>query len=619
LAIGIAIWVRRPTVVASSTESVAVLPFDVRGLDAPMAGGLAYLLSNSLDGAGELQSIDPAAVISAAERAFRTPAVSPEVAERFVKRWGARYFVLSSAVGSSTLTLNSKLYDVSNPSTAIASGAAEGPIDSLQVLIDSLTIGLLANRVGATHEFRKAASTATSSAAFRQWIIGEAHFRAGRYDSAVSAFNRAVKEDPNFALGYYRLSAAAEWNFDYIDARTAADKAAELADSRLSEQDAMVLTAWVDFLKGNANTAERNYRRILVRSPANVEARSGLAEVLVHYNPIRGLTIAQAKREFDILLESVPEYGEARYHALEFATRDRNRLAFDTLLRDMSPRNPQASAWRTVRAFVFGTVAEQNAVLTALDTASNETIGIAALRLAAHAHEFDGATRITRKLLRPGQPEEWRAVAHIFLASLALARGDGAAAQKELALAEPFERDWTRELGALFLLHPAVNATQQQIRNELKKLEEWKPGDHSPAYRNPFLAIHATEHAALRIYLLGLLNAAVQDTAAAQRFRRELQSTSGRRGQPEVSVALAQSLQGHIAFARGDLANARRLLLSVALPAPPEFLASPFFARSHDRWTIARISRQLGETAEAERWERSLNEGFDFPWTAIAK
>ena len=599
---------RRDPTIPRSASVVAVLPFTVNGEATYLRDGLAQLLSNNLDGVGELRTVDSHGLLSRSDR-LRDD-ITPERAARFVDGFGARYFVLGRVVQTgNALTLTASMYDIQQPVAPIAKASEQGALDSVQtVLINRLTQQLLASfgRGPSQQVRRTAAYTSSSFPAVRAFWTGEEHFRNGRYDQAVSAYTTAVTLDRDFALAYYRLSAAAEWNFEFLPARRNARLAIELSN-RLPESMQRVVRAWYDFLNGNYDQAFRAYSNIRALDRTNVEALSGLGEVLVHYNPTRGQPVAASKRYFEEALSIAPEYGEVRFHLLEHAAREKDRPRFDSLFADLPARNPQRLAWKAVQAYTFGDARQQRRVLAELDTASSVTLGIAAGRVAAHTHNFPGAAAIARKLVTQADNPEWKAGAHLLLAQIALGAGDWPSVQKSLRSAEELEEDWTRELSALFLLHPAARATPEQILAERAKLEAWDPGKQSPA-TSFFFAAHFDVHDELRLYLLGLLSAAAADLTAAERYRSEL-TRAGRTDETrQFALGLARSLQGHIARAQGDRQKAIQILQGTRITTPPELIAlSPFYARTYDRFVLAELTGD-------KRWSASLDEGFDFAW-----
>ena len=85
----------------------------------------------------------------------------------------------------------------------------EGPLDSLSVLVDRLTAGLLAGEAGETENLVNL--TTTSLPALRAYLEGRSAYRDARYTEAVQQFGRALEFDSTFALAGLGLRSAASW------------------------------------------------------------------------------------------------------------------------------------------------------------------------------------------------------------------------------------------------------------------------------------------------------------------------------------------------------------------------------------------------------------------------
>src|SRR5205823_8141892 len=143
----------------------------------------------------------------------------------------------------------------------------------------------------------------------------------------------------------------------------------------------------------------------------------------VHYNPVRGRPAAEARPAFERTLALDPDYGEARFHLLEFAAARHDSVAFDTLVARVSGASEQTQSWQAVRVFGWGSAALKQQMLAKLQSAKEVTIGIAVGRIAAHLHDFPDAARVAQLLIQPQRTADWRAAGHIILAEIALARG----------------------------------------------------------------------------------------------------------------------------------------------------------------------------------------------------
>ena len=110
-------------------------------------------------------------------------------------------------------------------------------------------------------------------------------------------FRQAVNEDSTFALAHYRMAVASGWANRAGMSTAAAERALTLSD-RLSERDRRLLAAYVDYRRGAANAAERQYRAILSDYPDDLEAAFQFADLLYNYNPLRGRPPKRGTRAF---------------------------------------------------------------------------------------------------------------------------------------------------------------------------------------------------------------------------------------------------------------------------------------------------------------------------------
>ncbi|MGH7459645.1 MAG: BTAD domain-containing putative transcriptional regulator, partial [Longimicrobiales bacterium] len=603
--------------------TIAVLPASNPKSDPSLANDVVQLLSINLDGAGELRAIDPHRVLAriVADRAE----ISPEHGARLANGFAAQMFVLVRVIPAGNhVTITASLYETANPDKLPRRAQVDHQRDSLHVMVDKLSRELLGTSgLLPGGPLRSVAAVTTKSyPALKLYFQGDEHFLASRYREAVDFFKQAVAQDSNFALAHYRLSAAEEWNFDFVAARASAVRAQRLGE-RLPLQQRRLIAPWVALLDGRYPDAESGYSNILSTDPHDIEALAGLAEVRVHFNPVRGLRADSALPMFDRVLDELPEFGEARFHALEFAARARNQARFDSIADRFTEQNQQSLAWNAVRAFTWGTEADQGRVLAQVNRSDEEVVGLAAGRVAAHTHNFAAAARIVTRLTQSQLPD-WRAAGYLFRAQLAVASNNWTAAQRDLVQANPLEQDWTRELTALYLLHPFVNAPRARLLEEIDSLKAWKPELHQPS-GTFFFGVHALVRPELKLYLQGLLSAAVHDTAQAEFYRRQLAQTPPNEVREKdvepFARSLAQSLRGHIALAKGQDSVALQALTSSSAEIRSRLeviTISPFYARAHDRFVIAALSERLGRRDQAIRWYRSFLDSFDFVYAAPA-
>jgi TolB-like protein len=321
LALGLA-WIAykrvTPAVPPVSASRLAVLPFAVRGSGAfsYLAEGMVDLLSRDLDGAGDLRTIDAGTILTAAARTNGDGVLDVERGRTVARRVGAGLYVLGSvhAVGG-RVRIQAALYDGADASAGAQTQAAvEGDSAGLFELVDRLSAQLMVKRGRGpvTRLSETAAITTRSLVALKAYLDGERRLRAAslqpvRIDSAITMFQQAIAEDSTFALAQYRMAVAAGWANRPAMATAAAGRALTLSD-RLTERDRRLLTAYVDFRRGAANSAERQYRAILHDYPDDLEALFQLADVLHHYNPLRGRPRGEARELFTQVLDLDPGF-----------------------------------------------------------------------------------------------------------------------------------------------------------------------------------------------------------------------------------------------------------------------------------------------------------------------
>jgi TolB-like protein len=174
---------------AGASTAVAVFPFAVRGgADvAYLAEGMVNLLSTSLDGAGDLRSVDPRALLALVHGDHLT-APDPAAAARLAGRLGAGLYVLGDVVqAGDRLRVEAALYDRGRGADPIGRASADGAPAEVFGVVDRLAAQLLVSGGAgeASRVTRLAAVTTASLPALKAYLEGEAAFRAGRFEVAV--------------------------------------------------------------------------------------------------------------------------------------------------------------------------------------------------------------------------------------------------------------------------------------------------------------------------------------------------------------------------------------------------------------------------------------------------
>lgn len=246
VAVGIFLWGYRKTETSPtklSEKVVAVLPFRVTGADPSLAylgDGMVDLLAARLTGEGGPRAVDPRVAISSYRRATKgDPEGSDDAAVNVARGLGAGQVIDGGVVGSpARMVLTASLRRVPD-GTVHAQANVQGPADSLAVLIDRLTGQLLLIGAGET---QRAAATSTPLPALQAFLDGQAAYRRGQYEEAVTSYQRALQVDSSFALAALGLIWASGWGPSNADAETG-ERLAWAARDRLSPRDRTLLEA----------------------------------------------------------------------------------------------------------------------------------------------------------------------------------------------------------------------------------------------------------------------------------------------------------------------------------------------------------------------------------------
>ena len=616
---------RRAPPAPMSGAVVAVLPFAVRGGEqyAYLQEGMVDLLSTNLDGAGPLRALDPRALLGRVTRtregeAARTGRVlAPEEARDIARGFGAGLFVLGDVVGvGDRVRISASLYDARRGKEA-ARAVVDGSPTELFALVDQLTRQLLAGYPGQSpdHLTGLAALTTSSLPALKAYLAGASEYRAGRFDAAEAAFQRAVALDTTFALAHYQLSNTLLWV-----ARGGWDSVANTGlravrhSARLTPRARLVVEAYAAFRTGDLDRAERLYRSIVGAYPDDVEAWYQLGDVLYHGNAPRGRSFVEARPAFTRVLEIEPDHVGALLHLLRIALAERRHAEADTLIRRAAGLGtpPLRAELAALRAFAMGDAAARDQAVRALREMPDEVVRVTAMRVALFTGDLDAAERIARMLVAPQRAPEFRAVGRLQLADLALARGRRGAARAELdsaALVAPgigpaIALEYRAlHLGQAFLAVP--RAELEAMRDTLRRWDATVPPTAFPMW-----AVYNGLHGYIRRYLIGLLSIRLGDLPEAERQARALEGDAATRtgDARALAVGLGRSLRGHTLAARGapDSAlaafEAGRALVSEGL------LDAPLANQATDRYARAEVLRALGRDDEAHAWYASLGE-----------
>jgi tetratricopeptide (TPR) repeat protein len=591
---------------SASVDRVAILPFEVHGSPEVdyLGSAIVDLLSSGLDGAGGLQTVDPRTLLDGARGVDLS---DPREAAGLAARFGAPRYVLGEIVeAEGRLRIRAGLYEPMGGPEPVARAVVEGPVERLFNMVDEMAAQLLVE----IHEdpVRPAAlvaqRTTSSLPALKAYFAGRTALRQGRFADAIANLRRAITQDSLFALAYYDLSKAAAWGRQMDLSYQAADRAAELAH-RLPERERLLVLAYHAYVEGEVARSERSYRRLLADYPSTTDGWSGLAELLFHYNPLRGRPKFESRPYFDRAIRFDPRLGEAIFHRMETAVWQQDRRRFEDLWRELEGPQP---IWSALRALEWGTAEERSRALEEL-AATNEHEVMRTLEAVEFTGDLVAAGRVARLLDDPARPAEWRVLARHTLAEIEMGRGRARAGLAESERIAEFDPSWSLVSRGLLATTPLGRLPRDEMLAIHAGLVAWEPGSAAPSVNNDFREQHDSYREEIRLYLLGLLEVRLgklgQALERANALDRRARSTAAG---ADVGRALAAGVRANVFHMRGD--HARALAILEAMPLPPREDRSPILSQPNERWLRGEILLDLGRLQEALRWYRSVDEFF---------
>jgi tetratricopeptide (TPR) repeat protein len=199
---------------------------------------------------------------------------------------------------------------------------------------------------------------------------------------------------------------------------------------------------------------------------------------------------------------------------------------------------------------------------------------------------------------------------HIGRACLFAARGKRRAAREELERAERLDRAYALEYRAILTASPFAPPPADELRSLRAEIAGWNaPGARADASTPLWLDPHAGLHPAIRTYILGLLDAALGETASALARSEELASFPSPPESRCFVQALSRCLVAHAARADGDHERSLAILEGPGMETS-FYLAiwSPFFSLDLERFVRADLLERAGRHEEALVWYGTFSE-----------
>lgn len=619
LAAGVARSLDRGSEVAAARYSavtipgLAVLPFSFRGQPeyAYLGEVIADLLGAEAAGIDELRCVDPRDLQDWLAR--EGDDLSDMERVRAVgERFGAAYCVLGRIVQSGDrIRVNAALYAVAAPEEPRVRVTSEADVTEAIALANRLAGELLvhANDEPEGSLVRAAARTTESLPALKAYLNGESAYRAGRYTPAAEAFERAIAEDPHFALAHYRLATLMEWAGLPSRARDAAALAVRHSE-RLALNDRRLMEALLAYFEGDVARSELLYREILAVYPDSTEAWFHLAKLNYFLNPLRGRRLAEAREPLDRAAELDPDDIIVLVHQAIVAAKERRSDDVDTLTRRALEQLGRGDYTdypllvRLIRAFSLGDHEEQARLWPELEGANEFTLFWRAITLIMIVGDLTAAGRVAELMLRPSRPGPVRFFGHLLRAELALAHGRWAQAQAELAAAAHLDEPAAVVYRAYFaLVHFRDPGPEElrELRTELLAIQ-FAEAERESGFE-PWFVADAEVLSATRDYLLGLIHIRLGELDEAAAYAATLEARSEKSNDLARAAHARDAVRGLralIACKRGDPEGALACLEACEFAAPMHcYMPTALYGRLHEHYVRAELLSRFDRQAEA--------------------
>ena len=584
---------------------IAVLPFAEPGGSSPegLSGEQAAAVLYMKLGFGDFRVASSTDVVAAVNR--ECGAIADATCRSAVGRSLSAGTLITGEIVEvgSQLHLSARVHDLTT-SEVTEPVSVEGDPLQAHVMVNDLARRLLPGFAGDEAErlFATAPLTTDSLRAVKAFFEGTRLMREDAQTEAVETLTEAVEIDSTFALAWYRLALAADWDGQNELSIRAAARATELSEN-LPDREQRLLESFHLLKSGESERAESVLRGILRDYPADNDARFFLGWILHFRNWTKGRPVEEALPYLRAAAVDDPEYGPAVTHYVAALG--------------------AAAAWQELDSVVSAAGIEDHLSRILLAAASADTASLERARTdaawrdeawaALHLFDVVGHAGMARSLLLEPLLPRWPA--RKGYPSLAFGRFEEATQEyRELEESgiEPYgvnpllARTWLRTLPFL-----PIEGRLPGLY-DVDELDGWMASGMQDSEYLP-----ATYWRAL--YVKGLLVAMRGgQPGSVMEIIHELESLSGT-DSLRIPERLAIGLRAQLHWQRGRLEEAL-----AALESMPEFreegsgMHLPIVGGWRELYLRAEILRQLGRLDEAEAWFQH-SAGYRFPAESFLK
>lgn len=590
--------------------AIAVFPLSVRASDeyAYLGEGMVDLLSTKLDEVADIRCVDARAILGHLARVDRKTLDRTDL-RQVAKRFGAGFYVSGTVIEvAGQLNFDLALYDVGQ-NRPVAHSSLQSSPDELFELVDRAAVELLEGIAPepAQRMRRLAAMTTPSFAALRAYLEGERAFREGRFADSIDHLQNAVRQDPEFALAYYRLSMAAEWLALTGLSQHAAEEAV-LHSAKLTRHDKMLLDASLAWRIGDVNRAESLYREILEIYVDDLEAWFQLGEVRFHFGPVLGMPLSDARVPFEHILELDPDHGQAIWHLMRVDVFDRDIEAMQKRVKRLRQLQPAGERLIEVEALAAVEQDDRKAienVIERLDESSDIALMLAVWNVGVYANDPFRVTEFADQLIANHRPRETRALGYFVHTYLSIAQGKYSDAMTYLDQATPLNPRATLELKAYIHAMPFMQFDRSLYHGILRELQD-PPEAMEPDSPNLFLTVHNGFHDRITAYLQGHLSIRANEFDRVPGFAAQI-TTQGDKNQEMAARDMALGLTARARAEQGDWLGAAGLYDGLLLQSwYGNITTSPFYSRGLERYLYAVSLAKAGDVEAAQLRFRSF-------------